>query len=361
MTDPFVIDGFTNVANSGGKTSGMNLFMHLEANGGTLTDKGRCIFTNTGWEHPQTLDFLCEQERRWSVKIDWIEFCRRAATDDELFRLEQKAIEASRRLNKIKRQPLKTFRAQHPDGDMLTYDRHCLKADAVRKATTYANRTQASFKKAELIGVDSYRTVTRETASVNGEPFQELLSGLFRFRTEVLNKPGVIPNGSQRLCTGYLKMKTSAAFARDLWGVKPSEYEVRLGLRADESERIVSAIKAKSNECGRPKFPLDEVGIDKEAVASFWEKQPFGLSLKGYEGNCGGCYMKRRVPLIDLIRRGFFDLSWWEGWERKTNQQFRQDRSFRGLRAAAAENNDLLPVLDDLDNGITYEGGYCSN
>lgn len=361
MDSPFAINGFTNVANSGGKTSGMNLFLHLEANGGTLTDKGRCIFTNTGWEHTQTLDFLCEQERRWGVEIDWIEFCRRTATDADLCRLEEKASAASQRIGKFRRRPLKSFKARKPNGELFAPDPHNLKAEAIRKAKEYAKRTRESFEKAKLIGMDSYRVVSRESACIKGEPMQELIAGLYRFRTEVLKLPGVLPNAVHRLCTGYLKVHTSAHFVRDLWGVKPSDYEVRLGLRADETERIASAINAKKNEAGRPRFPLDEAGIEKRDVAEFWSKQPFGLSLKGYEGNCGGCYMKRTVPLVDLVRRGFFDVDWWEAWERKTGQTFRKDRTFKGLKALAADENELMPILDDLDNGITCEGGYCSN
>ena len=84
MKDPFKITGHTLVANSGGKTSGFNLHLHLESNGGTLTEYGACGFNNTGWEHKLSLDFLAEQERRWGVAINWIEFTRRPATAAEV-------------------------------------------------------------------------------------------------------------------------------------------------------------------------------------------------------------------------------------------------------------------------------------
>ncbi len=109
MTDPFAITGHTVVANSGGKTSGYNLWRHLQANGGTLTGLGRCVFTNTGWESPKTLDFLAEQARRWAVKVHWLEFTRRPATEAELCRLETKWQKAIDRLARFRSEPPSFF------------------------------------------------------------------------------------------------------------------------------------------------------------------------------------------------------------------------------------------------------------
>ena len=86
MSDPFIIAPTVHaiVANSGGKTSGFNLYEHLKANGWSLPSNAACLFNNTGWEHELTLDFLAEQERRWQVPILMLEFTRRPATAGEL-------------------------------------------------------------------------------------------------------------------------------------------------------------------------------------------------------------------------------------------------------------------------------------
>lgn len=360
LNNPFAITGYTNVANSGGKTSGMSLFMHLEANGGTLTDKGRCVFTNTGWEHEITLDFLAEQERRWGQKIEWIEFCVRHATFDELVKLESKWQKANDRLERIKKRRVADFKRKRASGELFKPNPVQEKAGAVARAEVYEQRCFASWQKASLIGVHDYKQVDRATASTDGKPFNDLLEVLMKFRMQILGLPGVLPNGAQRICTFMLKMRPAAQFMRRTWNVMPSEFEVRLGLRADESERVASAMASKGRECGQPRFPLDEAGIEKADVAAFWAKQPFGMSLKSYQGNCGGCYMKRRSALVDLIRQRFFDVEWWKGWEKKTGQRFRLERSYAGLEVASRTELSLLPP-EDGDNGITCEGGYCSD
>jgi hypothetical protein len=365
VNDPFKITGPTILGNSGGATSGMNLFMHLEANGGALTDFGRCVMTNTGWEDRRTFDFLAEQERRWNCEIVVLEFEWRKATAAELEQRAAKARRADERLDRFRSEPVAFFapkRVKVAAGSLFDNPQTPAqrKAEAVRKAEKYAADVLASLQKAELIGMPSYRRVTWDTASTDGRPFTDFLEGLFRFRTEIKGEPGILPNGGQRLCTGHLKMRTSCQFARDTWGCGPSGYECRLGLRADESERIASALTAKSHEAGRPVFPLDAAGIEKADVKAFWDAQPFKLQLRAHEGNCGGCYMKRPHALVDLIRREFFDLDWWKAWEARTGQRFRNERSYRGLETMARTQLELIPP-DDFDNAITCESGYCSN
>jgi len=66
-------DGNVQIAFSGGRTSGYMLHHILEANGG-LPDRSEVIFTNTGREMPETLDFVQECGERWGVKITWAEY-----------------------------------------------------------------------------------------------------------------------------------------------------------------------------------------------------------------------------------------------------------------------------------------------
>jgi 3'-phosphoadenosine 5'-phosphosulfate sulfotransferase (PAPS reductase)/FAD synthetase len=66
-------DGNVQIAFSGGRTSAYMLHHILEANGG-LSDRCKVIFTNTGREMPQTLDFVQEVSNRWSVSITWLEY-----------------------------------------------------------------------------------------------------------------------------------------------------------------------------------------------------------------------------------------------------------------------------------------------
>ena len=58
---------------SGGRTSGYMLYKILEANNG-LPDTAKVVFTNTGREMPETLDFVQECSDRWNVKVTWLEY-----------------------------------------------------------------------------------------------------------------------------------------------------------------------------------------------------------------------------------------------------------------------------------------------
>ena len=79
MTDPYKLDPARQyVVNfSGGRSSGYMLRQILDANDG-LPDNCRVIFTNTGKERNETLDFVQRCGAEWDVPIIWLEFRYRA-------------------------------------------------------------------------------------------------------------------------------------------------------------------------------------------------------------------------------------------------------------------------------------------
>lgn len=68
-------DGPVQISFSGGRTSAYMLHQIMEANGG-LRDGVEVVFTNTGREFPETLDFVAEVGQRWGVGITWVEYRR---------------------------------------------------------------------------------------------------------------------------------------------------------------------------------------------------------------------------------------------------------------------------------------------
>ena len=74
--------GKIQVSFSGGRTSAYMLHEILAANG-SLPDRVQVVFSNTGREMPQTLDFVQECAERWSVPIVWVEDAARGG--DSLF------------------------------------------------------------------------------------------------------------------------------------------------------------------------------------------------------------------------------------------------------------------------------------
>lgn len=65
--------GNVQIAFSGGRTSAYMLHQLLAVNG-DLPDRCKVIFTNTGREMPETLDFVNECATRWGVYIYWLEY-----------------------------------------------------------------------------------------------------------------------------------------------------------------------------------------------------------------------------------------------------------------------------------------------
>lgn len=71
---PYILpDGNVQIAFSGGRTSAYMLHQIMEANGG-LPDRCQVIFTNTGREMPETIDFVQQCAQRWGVKIWALEY-----------------------------------------------------------------------------------------------------------------------------------------------------------------------------------------------------------------------------------------------------------------------------------------------
>ncbi|WP_282610841.1 phosphoadenosine phosphosulfate reductase family protein [Pelagibius sp. Alg239-R121] len=77
------IAGPTHIAFSGGRTSAYMLYHILAAHDGKLPSDVVVSFQNTGREMPETLDFVADCARHWSVPITWLE---RDSDDDRGFR-----------------------------------------------------------------------------------------------------------------------------------------------------------------------------------------------------------------------------------------------------------------------------------
>lgn len=76
MSNPYQLpDGNVQISFSGGRTSAYMLHRILEANG-DLPERCQVLFTNTGREMPETLDFVQQCSERWRVPITWLEYTR---------------------------------------------------------------------------------------------------------------------------------------------------------------------------------------------------------------------------------------------------------------------------------------------
>lgn len=72
--NPFKIEAPFVINFSGGRTSALMLRLILDAFGGRLPEDSRVVFCNTGREREETLKFVDDVAREWSVDIDWLEY-----------------------------------------------------------------------------------------------------------------------------------------------------------------------------------------------------------------------------------------------------------------------------------------------
>lgn len=150
------------------------------------------------------------------------------------------------------------------------------------------------------------KVVTFETASRNGEPFED-----------VIKKYG-ITNASNPSCSRDMKKTVIKHYAKSIgW----KEYKTAIGIRADEIDRI-SASKEKENLY----YPLINFGVTKPHVNRFWRDMPFRLDLKGYEGNCKVCWKKSLRKLMTIAKENPEAFDNFRKWEKEFEEFIPESR-----------------------------------
>jgi 3'-phosphoadenosine 5'-phosphosulfate sulfotransferase (PAPS reductase)/FAD synthetase len=158
------------------------------------------------------------------------------------------------------------------------------------------------------VGKPGYETVTFESASRNGEPFDLLIT-----------KKNYLPNTFARFCTQELKVNLfKKAF--------PNHQLTFVGIRADEPRRVAKMANNKDEKY----CPLAVSGVTQQDVMEFWKSQPFDLELETMNGNallgnCDLCFLKKLNHKNLLIRQYPDKANWWVAKEKQINAVFRQD------------------------------------
>jgi len=293
--NPYDIEGPAVISLSGGRTSAYMLRRILDAG---LRPDVHVLFCNTGKEYEETLRFVNEIDREWSVGVHWLEYRRE------------------------------------------NLPRHKLDSSG---AVVSARFRRARAILAENPGPESgYREVTFSTAARKGEPYENYvaMSGL--------------PNPAFRACTTELKIRVMRRWMVD------SGYEnwdMVMGIRADEPRRVAK-LRHSPPERWEHVMPLADAGATEADVLAFWAAQPFDLGLAvdpvlgTYRGNCDGCILKSTDKLLRIEREEPGRLAWWEGIERDSGSLFRRDRpGYAQLRVLA---DDAKACGTDADLGDCF-------
>lgn len=185
-----------------------------------------------------------------------------------------------------------------------------------------------------------HRVVDFDSASRHGDPFES-----------VIKKYG-IPNQAYPHCTRELKLAPMLSYIASL-GWEKGSYETAVGIRADEIDRIAADANQR-----RLIYPLiSDIEMTKPRINAWWQKQPFRLQLKGYQGNCKWCWKKSLRKHLTLLNEhpGWYDFP--ERMEEKHglaghnvdgNRRvfFRKNMNTKSLRLIAKQGG-FTPAEDD--------------
>lgn len=165
----------------------------------------------------------------------------------------------------------------------------------------------------------------------------------------VIDKYG-IPNQDYPHCTRELKGNPIRSYLRSI-GWSTGTYDTAIGIRLDEIDRMSAAASEQ-----RLIYPLVSRFPSKKAhVNEFWERQPFRLDLKGYQGNCKWCWKKSLRKQLTIIGETPEAYDFPERMEREKGHCgagdaqrvfFREHRTVADLRRLAATTR-FRPANDD--------------
>lgn len=218
---------------SGGRTSAFMLWWLFNKWEGRHDYEMLVVFANTGKEKEGTLFFVDECSQEWGIRIVWVE-------------------------------------STHKDEHGNTYSP---KGWSVRS-----------------------KVVTYETASRNGEPFEEMISVLG------------IPSASASFCSAQLKKEAIRHYVEKTVGWERWTYEVAIGIRADEPKR--KKTRDRDQHIFQPLVTL--FPIDKPWILNWWAQQSFNLDIHPDDGNCDACWKKDLPRHCRIMLRSPKTFDWWE-------------------------------------------------
>lgn len=176
--------------------------------------------------------------------------------------------------------------------------------------------------------------VTYDTASSNGEPYEEL----------ILAKK-FLPNPVMRFCTSFLKVKPIEDYCKSIgW----ESWVTVMGIRADEPRRV-----SKARAQGDKVLPLADARITRDDVLQFWADYSFDLEIETHGGitplgNCDLCFLKGADSILSIIRKEPELAHWWMRMERMVSAKFRNDRpSYAEMYKYSTQQTELFKFGDE--------------
>lgn len=186
----------------------------------------------------------------------------------------------------------------------------------------------------ERLPAGDYREVDHATASRNGEPFEQLI-----------RERSFLPNPVTRFCTTELKIRTMKEW---MLAQGYEHWNNAVGIRADEPRRVAKYKERTRKERWDVVLPLAVAGITVEDVRAFWNRQPFDLRLRPWEGNCDLCFLKGRLKRERIMRDRPDLADWWSRQERWAKDALAQPREIGAwqFRSDTPSYENLLKLVE---------------
>lgn len=192
---------------------------------------------------------------------------------------------------------------------------------------------EAVVTQGKRVGI-RHKIVTYETASRNGEPFEEYI------------KKYGIPNAGSPQCTSRLKTEVMESYLKSI-GFKRGKglnYWTAIGIRADECDRV-------SMKAGEMQFvyPLVEWGFTKQGVIDYMSKYDFDLRIPEHLGNCTWCWKKSLRKHLTLAQ----DYPEVFNFPAKMEEKYSNIKAKNGERNFFRGNTSTKQILE-----ISKKGGF---
>ena len=381
---------------SGGKSSGMLLFILLEA-GLLKAERGDVVvFNNTSAEHPATYDFIgrCKEltEARYGIPFFLIEF----QTYEDARNREWSRLPTYRLVHPI------PWSETNPDGyhwrgetfeELLSwkgytpnqFQRTCTSNLKLEPTRAFLKDWFACKERTERLGhfgngsrADDDELYERHLRSRGNVPRDIFLSKKAFVRSRPVFRPSQrfadYSQAANSISNPHLEGKCFGEIA--FFGVGGAEYLAFVGLRNDEKRRVMrvrqrntGGSEAAGYEGEHVYLPLSDVGVTKKDVETFWEKQTWGLALDAEDGlsNCTYCFLKGvsglhkvRAALETCFDKSFentpCDLGWWVEIEEKYGRDLEAEK--RVIRSPSA--NKFIGFFGT-QNGFSYQRLFQSH
>ena len=392
---------------SGGRSSGMLLFLMLE-NGLLNPQRGDVVvFNNTSAEHPATYEFArqCKDvtERKYGIPFFWAEF----QTYEDVYKGCWWRMPTYRLVN------------SHPHSADNPHGYHC-KGEVFEELVSWkgfvpnqhsriCTERMKLFVTKEFLrdwfavkpGIDwlghygeCSRLVDDDIHALHLRNHGNTPREVFLKKKEFLRNRPVARHEQQfddYSSVGWRHIKNPLISRKniggrvDLSGDNCLDYLSFVGLRADEPHRVART-KARNNgsandsespdpATARPEgefvyMPLAELGVEKQSVTDFWQSQNWGLQLPDGANlsNCVFCFLKGRQNIIRIIadkkkiEKGLppklrsvpgtpTDIQWWKDLEDKYGRDLEEEA--RAIRNAARFKEK--PIIGFFGtNGMSY-------